>query len=126
MTLDQRAHRIGRLRAFADPVVHALPLDVHEGRPGALVVVSEDFDERAVAGGAGIGDDDAEIRALLGTCATQTNGDHLTLLNSFRGSNPNACFAARHLVCSTRHFEPAGYPRLRSICMACLRAFLPP
>jgi hypothetical protein len=38
--------------------------------------VSEDFDERAVAGGAGIGDDNAEERAFLGTSPAQTNGDH--------------------------------------------------
>jgi len=38
--------------------------------------MSEDFDERAVAGGARIGDDDAEERALLRTGPAQTNGDH--------------------------------------------------
>jgi hypothetical protein len=41
--------------------------------------VSEDFDEAAVAGSAGISDDDAEKRTLLGTCAAQTGMTTITL-----------------------------------------------
>src|SRR6185369_12456212 len=120
VTLDQRTHRIGRLRAFADPVVDALLLHVHEGRAGARVVMSEDFDERAVAGGPGIGDDDAEVRTLLGTGATQTNGDHLTLLLALEARSSRADYAApvassqpsveRPMTDDRRPFEPARLP----------------
>ena len=67
---DQRADRVRRLRALLQPVVDALPVDVDEGRLGARIVVTEDLDEAAVARGARIGDDDAEERTLLRTCAT--------------------------------------------------------
>ncbi len=73
--------------------------------------MAEDFDEGAVARGAGIGDDDAKERTLLGTGTTQTNGDHLTLLSSRqaavavvptvwrRNSHPAACYAAPASAC---------------------------
>src|SRR5262249_14099049 len=87
MTRDQGAHRIRRLRAFLDPEVHALLVDLHHRRLAARVVVAEDFDERTVAGGTGIGDDNAEERTLLGSRAAQTNDDHLSLLlNALDGS----------------------------------------
>jgi hypothetical protein len=60
--------------------------------------MTEDFDEGAVAGRARIGHHDAEERTFLGTCATQTDRNHLTLLNGLQGSNPDACFAARRFV----------------------------
>src|SRR5919197_5896715 len=95
MPCDQRPHRIGRLRALLQPVIDALLVDLHDGRLVARGVVSEDFDERAVARGARISDDDAEERTLLGSGATQTNDNHVTLLNAARGSNSIACFATR-------------------------------
>ena len=70
MTGDQRADGIRRLGALLDPEVHALFVDLDDGRLGARVVMTEDFDERAVARGAGIGDDDAKEGAFLGTGAT--------------------------------------------------------
>src|SRR5207302_3896732 len=57
----QRADRIRGLRPLLHPVVHALLIDVDEGRLRARIVVAEDLDEAAVARGARIGDDDAEI-----------------------------------------------------------------
>src|SRR5665213_2919606 len=81
MTRHQRAHRIGRLRALADPVLHAFAVDLHDGRLGARVVVSENFDEGAVSRGARIGHDDAEERTFLGSCTTETNYQHLSLLH---------------------------------------------
>src|ERR1043166_1193140 len=95
MTRNQRPNGIRRLRALLDPEVDALLVHLHDSRLGARVVMSEDLDERAVARGARIGDDDAKEGAFLGTGATQTNGDHLTLLNGVRGSFPIACYAAR-------------------------------
>src|SRR5437867_712290 len=95
MPPDQRAHRVRRLCTFSEPVAHSLLVDLHDGRLRARVVVAEDFDKRTVTGGTGIGDDDAEERPFLGTGSTQTNGDHVTLLNGVRGSIPNAWFAAR-------------------------------
>src|SRR5581483_5092289 len=76
MPRDQRAHRIGRLRTLLEPEVDALFVDLHDRRLGARVVVAEDFDERAVARRARIGDHDAEERTLLGPGATKTNDDH--------------------------------------------------
>src|SRR5882672_671521 len=95
MPLDQRSHSVGRDRTLLQPEVDALFVDLHDGRLGAGIVMSEDFDERAVARRTRIGDYDAEERTLLGSCAAQTNGDHVTLLNDPRGSYPNVCFAAR-------------------------------
>src|SRR3954453_13121509 len=109
MTRDQRPHRVGRLRALLQPVVDPLGVDLHDRRLAARVVMSEDFDERAVARRARIGDDDAEERALLGSGATQTNGNHLTLLNDLRGSNPNVGFAVARL--RSVRLQPARDPR---------------
>src|SRR5262245_28664050 len=85
MAVDERAHRVGRHRAALQPEVDALLVHLHDGGLGARVVVTEDLDERAVARRARIGDDDAEERTLLGPCPTQTNRNHLTLLNGARG-----------------------------------------
>src|SRR5204863_7409749 len=65
-------------------------------------------DERAVARGARIGDDDAEERTLLGPCPAQTNRYHDALLNDARGSNSNACFASRierRLMTAAKHLH---------------------
>ena len=67
MPSNERAHRIGWLRPLLQPEVDALLVDVHAGRLGPRIVVSENLDEAAVARRARIGDDDAEKRALLGT-----------------------------------------------------------
>src|SRR4030095_9321314 len=101
---------VGRHRAALEPEIDALLVHLDDGGLGARGVVSEDFDERAVARRAGIGDDDAEERTLLGSCPTQTNRDHVTLLNDARGSYSNVCFAAL--------IRAPPYRRLRSICMA--------
>src|SRR6267143_3083564 len=95
MPLDQRSHGVGRDRTLLQPEVDALFVDLDDGRLGARIVMSEDFDERAVARRTRIGDHDAEERTLFGSCAAQTNGDHVTLLDDARGSYPNVCFAAR-------------------------------
>src|SRR5882672_4967307 len=80
MPLDQRSHSVGRDRTLLQPEVDALFVDLDDGRLGARIVMSEDFDERAVARRTRIGDHDAEERTLFGSCAAQTNGDHVTLL----------------------------------------------
>jgi len=85
VTGNQGTDGVRGLRAFGNPVVDALFLHVHERRFGAGIVVAEDLDEAAVARRARIGDDDAEERALLGTSATQTNGDHRSLLIRIQG-----------------------------------------
>src|SRR5437773_12051810 len=79
MPPDQRAHRVRRLCTFSEPVVHPLLVDLHEGRLRARVVVAEDFDERTVAGGTRLGDDDEEERPLRRTGLTETNEDQETL-----------------------------------------------
>src|SRR5436190_8091034 len=130
MPPDQRAHRVRRLCTFSEPVAHPLLVDLHEGRLRARVVVAEDFDERTVTGGTRIGDDDAEERPFLGTGSTQTNGDHVTLLKWRPGLDPECLVrcAVDGLLrspltgCRLEH----RYRRLRSICVAWRRAFLPP
>src|SRR6185369_9826403 len=62
MARHQRPHRIGRPRAAAEPVVDALFVDLDDRRLRARIVVTEDFDEGAVARGPRIGHDDAEER----------------------------------------------------------------
>src|SRR5215212_8115723 len=99
MTRNQRADGIRRLRALFDPVLDAFLVDLHDGGFGARVVVPENFDERAVAGGTGIGDDDAEERALFGTGTAQTNSYHLSLLKWRLALDPIACFAVAGRPC---------------------------
>src|ERR1035437_9105152 len=96
MPREQRPYGVGRLRALADPVVDALLLDIDERRLGARVVVAQDFDEAAVAGGARVGHHDAEERALLGTGTAQTNRYHLSVSFTAREArSPRSWFAAR-------------------------------
>src|SRR5262245_45108882 len=73
MPRHQRPHRIRRTSATAQPVVDAFFIDVHYSRLRAGVVVAENFDEGTVARVAGIGDDDAEERTLLGSGAAETD-----------------------------------------------------
>src|SRR5688572_4892400 len=107
---DQRPDRIGGLRALADPVVHALAVDGHDRRLAARVVVAENFDEAAIAGSAGVGYDDAEIRTFLGPGPTQTNDDHHALLIRLRARPESKFRYAR--------FRAPAYRRLRSISIA--------
>src|SRR5262249_25580815 len=65
VTRDERPHGVGRTGALADPVLHALAIDLDLRGLRARVVVPEDLDERAVARRALLGDDHAEEGPLL-------------------------------------------------------------
>src|ERR1043166_5096958 len=112
MTLDQSANRIRRLRALPEPIVHALFVNPHDRGLRSRIVVAQDLDERAVARGARIGHDDAKKRTLLRSGPAQTDGYHLNLQTREN--------------CQTQLRIPDSYRLLRSICIACRRAFLPP
>src|SRR6476661_9542043 len=106
MSGDQRPDRVRRLRVLLDPEVHALLVDLHDRRLAARIVMSKDFDERAVARGARIGDHDAEERALLRSGPTQTNGNHLSLLNAPEARSP--CASSLRNVVERRETERTG------------------
>src|SRR5262245_40963328 len=76
MTRDQRSNGIRRLSALAQPVGDAILIDGDDRRLCSGIVVSDDFNEAAVARGSRVGHDHAKKRALLGTCTTQANDDH--------------------------------------------------
>ena len=62
--LDQTAHRIGRLRAFADPIFDPIELQ-RAVVPGLLRIVgADDLDKFSVARAAAVGHDDLVIRAI--------------------------------------------------------------
>ena len=70
--LEEAADAVGGLRALAEPVLHALEVDLHP----ALVVLGQQrvvgaelLDEAAVAGRARVGGDDRVVRTLLGPAA---------------------------------------------------------
>src|SRR5262245_27044751 len=81
MARDERAHRVRRLCALAEPVCEPLGVDSDHRWLRTWIVVTEDFDEAAVARRLGVGHDHTEKRTLLGTCPAQTNRQHLSLLH---------------------------------------------
>src|SRR5262249_18326447 len=91
---EQRAHRVGGLRAAVEPVVHAIGLEVQRLLARTRSVLPDDLDELAVARAARVGDDDAVHGLLLATRTTQANLDGhydfligvLVLLRAPRGS----------------------------------------
>ena len=72
---QQLRDAIGGLGAVGDPAVDLLHVELDQVRMGAGVVAAHFLDEAAVARRAGIGDDDAVVRALLGAVASEANLD---------------------------------------------------
>src|SRR5262249_13718630 len=75
---------LGGLRTLAQPGQRLLPVDVDERRILAGAVVADRLDVAAVAGGAGIGDDDA-VRRLLRLAHPHQAGLHGHVRRSSRG-----------------------------------------
>src|SRR6266704_809109 len=92
MICDERADRIRRLRAFAEPIRHAVGVDLDDRRLRTRVVIAEDFNEAAVACGPRVGHDHTEERTLFRTCPTQTDRDHVSLLHGFEARYPRCLF----------------------------------
>src|SRR5438874_12427895 len=78
LDLEQTPHRLGRLRAFAEPVLDLLLVELDRRRVGLRVVTPNDLDELAVARGARICRDDAVDRVLLRPDTRQPQFDHLS------------------------------------------------
>src|SRR5690606_41314591 len=76
--------RSGQLRAVAQPVLHALEveLDALLATSGNRVVETDALDVAAVAGAAAVGDDDVVEGTLLGAAAGQSEDRKSTRLNS--------------------------------------------
>ncbi len=76
---EQAAHGIGRLRALCQPLFGFVFVDFDGARFGARIVVSENFDEPAVARRARVGDDETIRRLFLGAHAAQSDSYHALL-----------------------------------------------
>jgi hypothetical protein len=62
--LNQEAHSIGHLRTLANPVIHAVPLDVHGCGLGPRIVLPYDLNRTAITGAVFLDHDDTVIRLL--------------------------------------------------------------
>ena len=78
--LQNRAHRVGRLRPVADPVSRPIEIDIDRRRVGDGIVVADGFDEGPVTGRAAVGGDDAVAGPFLGAHPPQAKFDHAELL----------------------------------------------
>ncbi len=74
---QDRGDRVGRLRADAQPVLHAVGVDLDRRRLVLRVVLPHRLDRPAVPLGAGVGDDDAVVRlAHLADAHELDSGGH--------------------------------------------------
>ena len=73
-TTEQRTHRVGRLRANAQPVVHAVLLQI-DGRVAeeTRLILANDLDETPVTGGLRVSNDDTVHRGLLPAFAAESD-----------------------------------------------------
>src|SRR6187402_881626 len=78
MLLEQRAHGVRRARALAQPVVHALFVDLHVSRLRTRIVRADVLDEAAFTRRARFGDHHSEKRLLGRSHPPHTNNEHLS------------------------------------------------
>jgi hypothetical protein len=62
---EEAGDALGGLCAFVEPIAGFIGVDHEGGGVGTRIVVTEDVDNGAVAGGAGVGDDDTICRLLF-------------------------------------------------------------
>src|SRR5829696_1537393 len=72
---EERAHRVGRLRADVQPVVDAIGVEIERLFAGARLILADDLDELAVARALRVGDDDAIHGGLLTAHTAKTDLD---------------------------------------------------
>src|SRR5579883_705712 len=80
LALEQPRHAVARLGPIRQPTLSLGRVDHYGRRLGARVVVPQDVQKRAVAGGAGVGHDHPIGRLLLSARAAQANSQHTCFL----------------------------------------------
>ena len=78
--LEQRLHRLRRLRANAQPMPGAIHVDLDRGGIGDGIVKANGFDECPIPRRAAVRGDDAIARPFLGAHSPQPKFDHAVLL----------------------------------------------
>src|ERR1700722_5960382 len=73
---EQFGHAFGELCSVAGPVLYALTLQIYSGRTGAWVIGAHYLDRPAIAGTVLLNHNNAIIRLLPCTEASQTNHQH--------------------------------------------------